>query len=630
MSVASVHQERVPVGATVVEQGVRFRVWAPERKSIELVLVGPAGREQRRIPLNCDEEGYFSTTVADARHGDLYFYQVDDEEKLYPDPASNFQPQGVHGPSQVFDHRRFEWTDDTWQGVRLKGQVVYELHIGTFTPEGTWEAAGKKLAHLRDLGITLIELMPVSEFPGNFGWGYDGVYWYAPEENYGNPDEMKRFINVAHRFGMGVILDVVYNHFGPSGNYTGVFSKYYQSQEHATEWGQAINFDGENSRPVREFVAGNAAYWVREFHFDGLRLDATHSMIDDSDEHIVVQLTRAARTAAGERSILVFSEDERNRCYQVLPTEQGGYGTDGIWNDDFHHSCRVAVTGNADGYYRDYAGSPQELISATRLGHLYQGQYNFRQGRYRGHASRDIPAAHFVSFLQNHDQVANAARPVRTHFLTTAGRHRAITALWLLGPQTPMFFMGQEFSASAPFHYFADHEPELAALVRTGRADFMTQFPRLTSFDTGSELADPADINTFELCKLDWSEVERNSEILSMHRDLLRLRREDPTFARQDKKAIEGAVVGPEAFILRWYDDAGEDRLLILNLGRDFDWHPVAEPLVAAPHDRRWVYQWSSEEPRYGGLGTPEFDETQWRVPGHTALVLRAARQDAL
>jgi maltooligosyltrehalose trehalohydrolase len=472
--------------------------------------------------------------------------------------------------------------------------------------------------------------MPVSEFPGNFGWGYDGVYWYAPEENHGTPDEMKRFVNEAHRFGIGVILDVVYNHFGPCGNYTCVFSKFYHSQDHSTEWGQAINFDGENCGPVRDFVADNAAYWIRDFHLDGLRLDATHSMIDDSDEHIVTQLTRAARAAAGARSILVFSEDERNRCYQALPIDQGGYGTDGIWNDDFHHSCRVAATGNADGYYRDYAGSPQELIAATRLGHLYQGQYNFRQGRYRGHPSRDIPAEHFVSFLQNHDQVANSARPVRTHFFTTPGRHRAITSFWLLGPQTPMFFMGQEFSASAPFHYFADHEPELAALVRTGRADFMSQFPRLVSFDTGSELADPSDIKTFQLSKIDWNEADRNSEILAMHRDLLRLRRDDPTFSRQDKKAIEGAVIGPEAFVLRWYDENGDDRLMLVNLGRDFDWHPVAEPLVAAPRDRQWIYLWSSEEPRYGGLGTPEFDETQWRAPGHTTLILRAASKDAL
>jgi maltooligosyltrehalose trehalohydrolase len=625
MGTAATQPKYSPVGATLLNDGVRFRVWAPVRRSIELVFVNPSGRERRRIALEREDEGYFSASVPDARDGDLYLYKLDDGEMYFPDPASHFQPQGVHGPSQVVDHRRFAWTDGDWPGVKLQGQVLYELHIGTFTPEGTWSAAATKLPHLRELGITLVELMPVAEFPGTFGWGYDGVYWYAPEENYGTPDDFRAFVNEAHRVGMGVILDVVYNHFGPSGNYTSAFSPYYMSQDE-TEWGQAINYDGENSRPVRDFVAGNAAYWVRDYHLDGLRLDATDAIVDASKENIVAELTRWARAAAGKRSILVFAEDEQNRCQQVLPQNQGGFGIDGLWNDDFHHACRVAATGNTEAYYRDYSGSPQELISATRLGYLYQGQYNSRQGRYRGCVSRDTPACHFVTFLQNHDQVANAVRPFRTQIHTTPGRQRALTAFWLLGPQTPMFFMGQEFAASVPFHYFADHEPELASLVRAGRAEFMSQFPSLTSFDGGSKLADPTDRATFEQCKLDWGEADVHAEVLALHRDLLRLRREDPVFSRQDKKAIEGAVIGPEAFVLRWFSDTLDDRLLLVNLGRDLDWYPIAEPIVAAPKDRRWEYIWSSEEPRYGGFGTPAFDETQWRVTGHAAVVLSAAR----
>ncbi|MEX2310428.1 MAG: malto-oligosyltrehalose trehalohydrolase [Pirellulales bacterium] len=617
------------MGATLLADGAFFRVGAPERAAIHVILVSPDGREQRRVRLQQDPDGFFSGRVAGVRQGDLYFYQVDDDPKLYPDPASHFQPQGVHGPSQVIDHRRFRWTDDDWPGPRLRGQLLYELHIGTFTPEGTWTAARERLPHLRELGVTSVEVMPVAAFPGKFGWGYDGVYWYAPTELYGSPDDFRSFVDEAHRLGLAVILDVVYNHFGPAGNYTAVFSPYYFSSQHDTEWGQAINFDGENSKPVRAFVTENAAYWVREYHIDGLRLDATHAIIDESEEHIVAELTRAARAAAGKRSVLVFGEDEWNRCYQVMRPEEGGFGLDGLWNDDFHHSCRVAATGDKEAYYRDYSGSPQELLSSIRLGYLYQGQWNARQGKTRGRLSRNIAAPHFVNFLQNHDQVANSVRGVRTHLLTSPGRHRALTSLLLLAPQTPMLFMGQEFSASSPFFYFADHEPELATLVRNGRAEFMSQFLRLVSFDSGSDLPDPADPETFNRCKLNWQEAEPNGPVMRLHRDLLQLRREDAVFSRQDKEALEGAVIGPEALLLRWFDDAGDDRLVLINLGADFDWHPSAQPLVAPPPDRMWTYLWSSEEPRYGGMGTPSFNDKDWRVPGHTAVVLAAVPADS-
>jgi maltooligosyltrehalose trehalohydrolase len=611
-------------GAQITDGGVGFRVWAPERKRLRLVLVEPNGRPRREIDLLQDEDGFYGAFIDDVHHGDLYFYRVDDDPTLYPDPASHFQPQGVHGPAQVVDHRRFPWSDDNWHGPQLLGQVIYEMHIGTFTKEGTWAAAAAKLVHLRDIGITLIEVLPVAAFPGRFGWGYDGVCWYAPTELYGSPDDMRAFVNEAHQLGMGVILDVVYNHLGPSGNYTGVFSPYYHSKEHETEWGRAINFDGDNSGPVRAFVAENAAYWIKEFHLDGLRLDATHAMIDDSPEHIVAQLTREARKAAGRRSILVFSEDERNRCFQVLSPDEGGYGTDGVWGDDFHHACRLAATGYGDGYYDDYAGSPQEIISAIRLGHLYQGQWNARQGKFRGHPGRKIAAPHFVHFLQNHDQVANSSSALRTHALTTLGRHRALTALLLLGPQTPLIFMGQEFSASAPFFFFADHEPELARLVHTGRAEFMMQFPRLASFEKGSAVPDPAAEHTFRQCKLDWDEVERNSQIVLLHRDLLKLRREDRVISRQDKFAIEGSVLGPEALALRWFNDDDDDRLLLMNLGRDLDMLPLSDPVFAAPRDREWRVLWSSEDPRYGGIGTRPYDNKRWHAPGHTAVLFEA------
>ena len=612
-------------GALVDEKGTTFRVWAPERQRIELVIVDSECREQRTLPLVRDSEGYYSAHAANVNAGALYFYRIDDDPRKYPDPASNFQPRGVHGPSQVVDHGQFAWSDQEWPGVKMRGQVIYELHIGTFTPEGNWQAALEKLPHLLAVGITLLQVMPVAAFPGEFGWGYDGVYWFAPTQLYGMPDEMRAFVDGAHALGMGVILDCVYNHLGPCGNYATQFSRDYFTDKHHTEWGEALNFDGPRSGPVRDFVADNAAYWVREFHIDGLRLDAVHAIIDDSDEHIVAQLTRTARKAAGDRSILVYSEDETNRGHQVLPVEQGGWGTDGILNDDFHHSCRVAATGHAEAYYSDYAGTPQELVSTIRHCHLYQGQWNARQGKRRGRPSANVSAERFVHFLQNHDQVANSARGLRTHALTTSGRHRALTALLLLGPQTPMLFMGQEFSASNPFYYFADHEPELAKLVCAGRREFMSQFPRMVSFQDDFALVDPSAESTFLACKLDWNEVQRHSHDVQLHRDLIRLRNEDRVFSRQDRTAVEGAAVGPEAFLLRWFGEDYDDRLALFNLGRDIDWYPIAEPLLAPPPDRQWRLLWSSDEPCYGGLGTPSFDEKTWRVPGHGAVVFRTA-----
>lgn len=611
-------------GAHCVENAVNFRVWAPEREVVRLVLVEPNGRQRREIEVPRAADGFHCIQLDDVRNGDLYFYKLDDDAKLYPDPATHFQPQGVHGPSQVVDHRRFRWTDSDWRGCRIEGQVIYELHIGTFTPEGTWAAAATKFEHLRDLGITTIEVMPINSFAGDFGWGYDGVCWYAPTELYGTPEDFRAFVNTAHRFGLGVILDVVYNHFGPDGNYTGVYSPYYVSRKHHTEWGAGINFDGKHSGPVREFFTENASYWIREFHLDGLRLDATHSIVDDSTEHVVAEITRKARAAAAAsgRSIIVVSEDADQQVRQILPSDKGGYGVDGLWNDDFHHACRVAATGNTDGYYIDFTGSPQELLATIRSSFLYQGQWNERQKKYRGHPSRKMPAPHFIHFLQNHDQIANSAHGLRTHALTSPGRHRALTTLLLLGPATPMLFMGQEFSASNPFHYFADHHPDLATLVQQGRAAFMSQFPRIHHIGAGCQLTDPGDVETFNRGKLNWEERERNVESMLLHRDLLRLRRSDPVFARQDKSQIEGAIIGSEAFVLRWYDDEGNDRLMLVNLGRDFDLHPVTEPLLAAPPERHWRQLWSSEAPCYGGIGTPAFTEKRWHIPGHAAVVL--------
>jgi maltooligosyltrehalose trehalohydrolase len=615
----------LPIGAEVSADGVSFRIWAPRRRQVYVINVDQAGQELGRHALEPESDGYFSGHVAGLHAGVLYWFCVDDESKHYPDPASRYQPKGVHGPSQVVDWRSFAWQDDEWRGAKLPGQVLYEMHVGAFTEAGDWATAIDRLGHLRDVGVTLIEVMPVAEFHGEFGWGYDGVYWYAPTHLYGKPDDFRAFVDQAHQFGLGVILDVVYNHFGPTGNYLSAFSPHYVSKRHGTEWGEALNFDGEHAAPVRQFVTSNAAHWIREYRLDGLRIDATQAIYDESAEHVLTALARAAREAAEKRSILIFAENELQTVRQVEPAEVGGNGLDGLWNDDFHHTCRVAATGHAEFYYGDYEGSAQELLSALRWGYLYQGQWNARQRRFRGSPTRRTPARRFVHFLQNHDQIANSANGLRIHMLTSPGRFRALTTLLLLGPETPMLFMGEEFAASSPFLYFADHEVDIATLVREGRWEYLRMFPRTVSFESMGALPDPADRSTFNASKLAWSECERHAEALLLHRDLLRLRRDDSIFSRQDATMIETAVITPESGLVRWHDEADDVRLLLFNLGRDFAWQPVAQPLIAPPAGYAWQLYWSSEDPRYGGSGTGVLNIKNWHVPGHAAIVLSPA-----
>lgn len=615
---------RLPIGAEPMEDGgVHFRIWAPKCRELQVVLLDDAERELGIHSLERENGGYFSVHVPAAEPGTLYKFQIDGGQRC-PDPASRFQPRGVHGPSEVIDPTRFEWTDADWEGTCLEGQVLYELHIGTFTPEGTYSAAIEKLPYLRDLGVTVIEVMPLADFHGEFGWGYDGVCWFAPTRLYGRPDDFRALVDAAHGVGLGVILDVVYNHFGPSGNYTGAYSPYYISRHHHTEWGDAVNFDGKRSGPVREFVAANTAYWIAEFHLDGLRFDATQAIFDRSPEHLLTFASRAARQAAGTKPIVLYAENDAQQVCHVEPPESGGYGMDGLWNDDFHHACRVAATGHAEFYYMDYEGSPQELLSAVRWGYLYQGQWVPRLQRRRGTPARHLAAARFVHFLQNHDQVANSARGLRTHLLTTPGRFRALTALLLLGPETPMLFMGQEFAASNPWLFFADHDVDLGQLVRQGRWEFVRRFPSAAGYSNAIGLPDPTSRQTFEMCKLNWAEVEQHEPVLRLHRELLALRRDDPVFARQDKRQIEGIVIGPESFLLRWFGGEGDDRLLLVNLGRDLHWQPAAAPLMAPPTRCDWHLFWSSEAPRYGGSGTAILDTKDWRIPGHAAILLKA------
>jgi maltooligosyltrehalose trehalohydrolase len=614
---------RLPVGADflLAQNGTHFRVWAPVRKEVRVVF------RESFPPLHLEPEGngYFSAWAPGIPPGTRYKYELDAEDP-YPDPASRFQPDGPHGFSEVINPDSFPWTDHSWPGISLPGQVIYEIHLGTFTPEGTWNSAAEKLPYLSETGITLLEIMPVADFPGKFGWGYDGVQLYAPASIYGSPDDMRRFVDRAHALGIAVILDVVYNHIGPDGNYLPKFSPFYFSQELETDWGAAINYDGQNCAPVREFFRENASYWIREFHLDGLRLDATQDIHDSTQPHIIAEIACAARQAAGKRGIVLIGENEPQDTNLIRPAESGGCGLDALWNDDYHHTAIVALTGKADAYYTDYRGTPQEFISAAKYGYLFQGQWYRWQKQRRGTPSLGLPRPAMVNFIQNHDQVANSGRGQRVHELSSPGAFKALTALTLLCPGTPLLFQGQEFCSSSPFLYFADHKPELARQVFNGRREFLAQWRSLALPEVAACFHDPASPRTVELCKLDFSEVEKHAAMYALHRDLLRLRRQDPVISRQGADGLDGAVLSAHCFLLRFFSPGfDKDRLLFVNLGTDLDLNPAPEPLLAPPRNMRWSTLWSSDDPQYGGCGTPPLEtEESWKIPGLAAAVLVA------
>lgn len=616
---------RLPVGVEVIDRnesvksGVHARIWAPACTSIDFVVEGG-----ETFALESEGNGYFAGAVPSIGTGTRYRFKTDGGES-FPDPASRFQPEGPHGPSEVIDPSSFEWSDQNWSGVSIDGQVIYELHIGTFTKEGTFRAAIARLPDLVDVGVTVVEVMPVADFAGRFGWGYDGVNMFAPSRLYGPPDDFRAFVDAAHRLELGVILDVVYNHFGPSGNYLPKFAPQFFAEK-PTEWGASINFDGPGCAGVREFFISNARYWIDEFHLDGLRLDATQQIWDRSHPHILTEVTAAVRDAAKGRATIVVGENEPQNSLLVRPCDVGGCGFDALWNDDFHHSAVVAATGRSEAYYTGYAGSPQEFISVAKYGFLYQGVYYMWQHKARGTPALDLPPCRFVNFTQNHDQIANTGNGRRLHQETSPARARALTALLLLLPQTPMLFQGQEFASSSEFHFFADHSGELGELVRKGRMEFMAQFWSICGRDEATRILDPAHPATFVRCKLDWSEREKHVEVLELHRDLLRLRREDPVLRRRAHRGLDGAVIGPQAFALRFFGDQGDDRLLVVNLGARFHADPLPEPLMAPPAGTTWSTVLSTEDQKYGGWGTPPLPtpDVGWWIPSEFAALLTA------
>lgn len=615
------------LGPTVRVDGTHFRVWANNATRVDVI----SEADGRVSPLNGDSQGYFEGVVGGMTAGHRYKYRIDGGE-AFPDPASRFQPEGPHGPSEIVDPTAYQWgkEETEWPGYRIDGQVLYELHIGTFTPLGTFLSAIAEFARLRQLGITVLELMPLAEFSGDVGWGYDGVDLYAPFHHYGSPDNLREMVDAAHRHGMALILDVVYNHLGPDGNYLPFFSKDYL-QKRDTEWGAAINFDGENSLAVREFFLANAEMWISEYHFDGLRLDATQAICDNGRHgtHIIQEICQRVREAGGGRETVVLAENEPEDCSLITPVDEGGYGLDAVWNDDFHHSAIVALTGRREAYYSDHLGRPQEFISAAKYGYLFQGQYYAWQEDARGTSSLNYPHHAYITFLENHDQVANYGRSLRVHLLTSPSRYRAITALWLLGPGTPMFFQGQEYGSTRPFYYFAGHEGELGEAISKGRAEFMLQFGSQDTDEMKQCFVEPSDPRTFEWSKLDPEEQTKYPQIVRLHKDLLALRKHDPVLSRTGRGLVDGAVLEANSFVLRFLTHDAQDRLLIVNLGAGVDLPHAPEPLLAPPRGCQWNVVFSSEKCAYGGNGASapyrfgalqlQAECTQLLVPERTA-----------
>ena len=524
------------LGALFDGHATTFRVWAPDRARLDLVIQPSSDRAAapRRRPLAREAGGYWVGRFSDVTPGARYRYRLDGREDLtFPDPASRRQPDGVHGASEVVDASAFAWQHDAWRPPPLRDVVFYELHVGTFTPEGTFGAATDRLAHLVELGVTAIELMPVGDFAGSRNWGYDGVALFAPARCYGTPDDLRRLVDAAHERGLALFLDVVYNHLGPDGAYAHAFSPYYFVETHDTAWGAGVNLDGPHSPEVRRFFIENAVHWVREYHVDGLRLDATHAMRDRSRAPFLRELAETVRARA-PRPVLVVAEDHRNLAHMLRPADRGGWELDAVWADDFHHEVRVHTTGDRDGYYADYTGTTEDLATTIRQGWFFTGQYSTYLQEARGTSPAGLPPAQFVVCIQNHDQIGNRADGARLHHQIDRAAYRAATALLLLAPQTPLLFMGQEWAADSPFLFFTDHHPELGRLVTEGRRREFGAFAAFADPASRERIPDPQEPETFDRSRLDWTErsAPGHAAVLRLYRRLLAFRRECPAIRR--------------------------------------------------------------------------------------------------
>lgn len=620
---------RMDLGATVAADGVEFAVWAPNASTVE-VDIEPAGDAPgARVALDGGPEGMYRGRVPGIGAGAWYRYRLDGGDG-FPDPASRFQPDGPHGPSEVVDPGAYVWGDGDWPGLEPRGLVIYECHIGTYTPEGTYDALIAQLPELKRLGITAIELMPVAECPGRWNWGYDGVSLFAPSHTYGRPEDLKRLVDAAHRRGLGVLLDVVYNHLGPDGNYLGVYARDYFTDRHKTLWGDAINYDGPGSEHVRAFMIANASYWLSEFHFDGLRMDATDAIVDDSELHILAELTAAARASVAPRPVVLIAEEARNEVRTIRTPEQGGYGVDGVWADDLHHEIRVFLTGSRGNYLDNYEGSTADIARTLNQGFLYQGEVEKTSGKPRGTRVTDEPATAFVVNIQNHDQVGNRAYGERLHHEIDRDRYHVASALLLFSPYTPLLFMGQEFAASASFMFFTDHNPELGKLVTEGRREEFKGFPAFANPRLRESIPDPQAEATFVRSKLDLGERNVNSGTYDLYRELLRLRRKDPVLGVQERSRAKADAIGAQIVtMVRWVGN--EYRLLVANFGPSAGIMIADHPSLADLPGDEWRLLLATSERRFGGANarcgqTGHGVRRRLEMPARTAAVFAFTR----
>jgi maltooligosyltrehalose trehalohydrolase len=591
-------------GAEIVGNGVRYRTWATGKNRLSVVILDEKGGIIRELAMRKEETGYYSVTDPLSNADTLYKFRIDGN--LYPDMASRFQPAGAHGASQVIDPLGFKWTDGGWEAPDVEALVIYELHVGTFTKEGTFEAIIERLHHLSRLGVTAIELMPVADFAGERNWGYDGVYLYAPAHAYGNPDQLRALVNAAHETGLGVILDVVYNHLGPDGNYLGNYSEKYFNPKHHTPWGAAFNLDDQDAEPVRKLFGENPPYWMREFHIDGFRLDATHAIPDESPEHLIQEITESVQAKGG----IVICEDPRNERKLILPREQGGYGCDAVWADDFHHVVRVQMTGENEGYMGYFKGTMEELVKTLREGWLFTGELQ-KDGILRGSKGIDLQPEHFVHCISNHDQVGNRAFGDRLNRIISPEAYRAASALLLTTPYTPMIFMGQEWAASTPFLYFTDHHEELGRGVTEGRRKEFAEFSEFRDAAVRDRIPDPQAVRTFEDSKLSWDEVALtpNAEVLRLYSNFLLFRRQRLKNRHRGSWTLD--QVSSSTIVLRFQNRDDGDILILAQLISNEA--QVSLDQIAASPGKTWKFAMSSNESIYGGSGPGKFNEQDRR-----------------
>jgi maltooligosyltrehalose trehalohydrolase len=610
------------MGANLVSEGIRFRVWAPRARRVEVEI---QDLETHFLPMELDTDGTWTTVLRGHGAGLHYKYRLNGAAS-FPDPYARSQPLGVHGPSEVVDPAAFGWHDTSWHGLDLQGLVIYECHLGTATPDGTCDALIDHLDRLVQLGIGAIELLPVAAFPGRRNWGYDGVYAFAVSANYGGPEALKRLVDEAHQRGLGVILDVVYNHFGPEGCYLRQFAPHYFSSRYRTPWGEALNYDGPHSRWMRQLAIDNACYWLHEYHLDGLRLDAASRIFDSSQPHVLQELTQTVRASLpAERHVVLIAETSENDVRYLLAAEAGGHGFDAVWADDFYWSLRRYLTGDHEGRFQDYQGTLAEVARTINQGFLYEGEWSSYLQAPRGTPARHQPARQFQYCIQHHDHVGNRAFGERLHHQLDLDRYRVASTLLLLLPYTPLIFMGQEFAASTPFLFFTDHSPALGRQVAVGRRREFSLYAAFADPQAASQIPDPQAEDTFRRSKLPLEELTRSPgvELQQLYRELLQLRQRDPVLSRQDRRQVQAQQVTPDVLLITWQDEH-TPRVLLANFG-------VATTLPGSAwrdglSPSTWQVLLDTQAPRFGGQGEPvSMPGGAIQLPACTAVVLAPA-----